>query len=265
MKSTAFILGLLVCLGACSSTKDGPGDPYATVPEFCAAWGSAACNDTVIERCSGVDPGKVTDAQRQACTTKQSNYCETLLPTTGYGSVNAKACIDAVKAAYSDGILTSDDLILVRHRGDACAALVKGPKAAGDTCTVNDDCDTLTGVSCIMQAGVGHCGIPKIVANGEACTDPDATCNPTFYCDGSNCVKEKAAKAKCTASYECAGGLTCDADTTSATAGTCITATPNASCTSDADCPAGTCEAALNACVSSVQLAPAEAICGDLR
>jgi len=98
-----------------------------------------------------------------------------------------------------------------------------------------------------------------------ACTDPDATCNPTFYCDGSNCVKEKAAKAKCTASYECAGGFTCDADTTSATAGTCITATPNASCTSDADCPAGTCEAALNACVSSVQLAPAEAICGDLR
>jgi hypothetical protein len=263
MKFCVFLLGFLACIGGCSA-KD-TSDPYATVPDFCTAWGKSACNSTVVNHCSGMD---TTAALTEICVEKQSAFCEGLINAhTGYNSAQAKTCLDAVGHAYADATLTGPEIATVRQLGDPCNHLFKGPKAKGDSCTADADCDTVHNVQCVMKNGVGTCVIPTVVPNGTSCAAPEASCNTGFYCGNGNCIQQSAAKASCTADYQCAEGLVCagaDADA-GATTGTCTARVSQTACTADSDCTTNACETATGKCVTSIFLSPAETACGDLQ
>ena len=257
MKISFVLLCLAVGIGACSSS-DAPPDPYASVASFCESWASSACNETVVLACSGAD--KADSTLTQACITSQTAFCQTGLdiPATGYSSKNALACLTAVQSAYSDGKLNAQEIATVRHRGSPCNQLIKGAAAEGEPCTKDDDCNTLDDYLCLMKAGTGTCQIPSVSANGDPCTAAGATCNPGYYCD-DNCVKSKVEGAKCTESFECAAGLTCDAATTK-----CVAIVSSGNCTVDSDCALGKiCDAGL--CVASITLGASNEICKDLR
>ena len=262
MKFCAFLLGFLACVGCSSKDK---ADPYATVSEFCEAWGQAACNSTVVNHCSGMT---TTTELTQACVLAQQKFCETIVPDTGYDSAQAKTCLDAVSAAYSDATLNGTEIATVRDLGAPCNHLIKGPIAMGGTCTKDTDCDTVDNVLCVMKAGVGACVIPKVVDNGTDCTAPEAACNPGFYCDGSNCVAQHLENKSCTADYECATGLACTGVTATSTSGTCTMPVAATMCTLDTDCETGVCDIATGMttglCTQQIILTPTDSLCGDL-
>ncbi len=263
MKFCAFLLGFIACLGACSA-KD-TSDPYASVSDFCAAWGKSACNSTVVNHCSGQD---TTPALTEVCIEKQQTFCEGLVNAhTGYSSAQAKTCLDAVGRAYADATLTGTEIATVHQLGAPCDHLFKGPVAKGGACTADADCDTVHNVQCVMKDGVGTCVTPTLVPNGTSCAAPEASCNVGFYCGNSNCIQQSPAKATCTADYQCAEGLVCsstDADAGGAS-GTCTARVSQTMCTVDSDCTTNVCEVATGKCVSSIFLSPAEAACGDLQ
>jgi hypothetical protein len=267
MKFCAFLLGFLACAVGCSS-KD-QSDPYATVSDFCEAWGKVACNSTVVSNCSGET---TTDALTQACVNKQQTFCEGLVPIAGYSSSQASRCLDAVKAAYSDAKLDGPEVLTVRHLGDPCNHLIKGPAALGQACAKDEDCDTVHNVLCVMKGGTGTCAIPKPVAAGMDCSDPSASCTDGYYCDPdvTSCIALRAVGKSCAGDFECAPGLACQgADQTAGTAGTCATVVPTDMCMADTDCMSGICDVngtdTTGTCVEQVVLSRAEDFCGDLR
>jgi hypothetical protein len=267
MKFCAFLLGFIACLGACSA-KD-TSDPYASVPEFCTAWGKAACNSTVVTRCSGMPTA--TSALTDVCVEKQGAFCEGLVNKhTGYNSAQAKTCLDAVGHAYGDATLSGTEIATVRQLGGSCNHLFKGPQAKGDSCTADADCDTVHNVQCVMKSGVGTCVVPTVVANGTSCSAPEASCMTGFYCDGAHCVQSEAAGDKCDADYECGTGLSCvGVGDGGAATGKCATRVDPRMCAADADCTTGVCDIvgsdATGTCIDSITLSHAESLCEDLR
>jgi len=263
MKFCAFLLGFLACAAGCSSKNDS--DPYATVSDFCEAWGKAACNSTVVNHCSGMT---TTTELTAACVLKQQMFCESIVPNSGYSSAQAKTCLDAVSHAYSDAALDGTEIATVRELGAPCNHLIKGPVAMGGTCTQDNDCDTVHNVLCVMKSGVGTCVIPTVVANGTDCSAPAAACNPGFYCDGSNCVQAHSEGKSCMADYECATGLSCSGATAS-TAGKCTMPVNPDMCMANTDCTTGVCDITTGmttgSCTDQIILSHAESLCGDLR
>lgn len=264
MKSSFVLLALVVGIGACSG-KDEPPDPYATVGQFCLAWGKSACTSQTVAACAGDD---TSDALTQACVTSQATFCETLLPATGYNSTQAAACLSAVQSAYADGRLSAAEIAIVRHRGEPCNHLIKGPQPKGGTCTVDEDCNTLENFECVMKGDQGTCQIPKLVPNGTACDAPDAVCNDRFYCDG-NCVAYKTVGAKCASDAECDPALACEPD--AADVPRCTSKVAPDKCKADSDCPSETpaCDIPVGAssgkCVKNIVLSPSESLCQDLE
>jgi hypothetical protein len=264
MKFYATVLGFLACLAGCAS-KDS--NQYGTIAEFCAAWGKAACSDTVVSRCSGMTASAALTA---SCSTKQQAFCESIVPVQGYSSAQASKCLLAVGNAYSDGTLSATEVSTVRHLGDPCNHLIKGPVAKGGACLVDDDCDTVDDQQCVQKNGLGTCVVPMLVANGTSCVAPEAACQPGFYCGDGNCIQEKPMAAKCAADYECATGLQCAGlAAADATSGQCTARVSQRACSKDDDCTTNVCDIATGAesglCVDMVTLAPTEGICDDLR
>jgi hypothetical protein len=268
MKFSALWLCLLAGLAACSSKSKEP-DPFATVSEFCEAWGKAACSPTTVAACSGMATSDdLTDATK-SCITSQQAFCEGLVPD-GYVSTQAAVCLNAVQQAYSDGTLTATEAATVLHLGDPCNHLITGPSAAGESCTQDNDCDTVNDYLCVMKSGVGACAIPVVVDNGTSCKAAEATCNTGFYCDGKNCVESDAMGDSCAHDYECGMGLVCDSDKTSSTVGTCITPVDQTMCKEDSDCTKNKiCHIAsgldTGRCGASITLASTDQLCESLR
>ncbi len=263
MKFNFIVLSLLVAATSCSS-NDVSRDPNGTRAMFCENWGKAACSSTVVAHCSGTDTDSLTDELTQACIASQRAFCENLVPE-GYSSAQAPSCLDGVAQAYSDGTLSAREVATVRHRGEPCNHLIKGPAGVGESCTSDDDCDTLQNYLCVLKSGVGGCEIPMLVDNGTSCAAADAACNPGFYCDGDNCVQSKPANGRCEDSFECAAGLECALDTKK-----CAVRVDQKECTRDGDCPASrVCDIAAGAdtgtCVTSIILTSTDKLCLDLR
>jgi hypothetical protein len=265
--------GLLVAFAVaagCSGTKDGPGggpDPLATESGFCKAWATNACNAVVVDRCQAPDA--------QSCIETQQQYCIDRLPP-GYKSDNAEACLDRVKSAYADGVLSSDDIDVVLHFGPPCERLIRGPSAIGGSCTLDTDCDTLSGVRCVIKPGAseGQCHKPVEVGGGDSCADPDQVCAADFFCDDrSFCIRRLTAGAQCSADAQCGAGLRCvlgEPDDAGAPSGVCEARRGlSAVCVSNADCTSNYCSIgrgdADGLCANSIQLAQREPICENLR
>lgn len=260
MKRSVILFSLLAAMGACSGASDD--EPNATVASFCDSWAKSACRSNVVSICSGAE--KADEALTRACQESQQDFCRSLLPTSGYGSRRAAECLKAVEAAYSDARLTATEIATVRHRGEPCNHLVKGPAAKGDTCVNSDDCDTTNDYLCVIKSGEGTCQIPVVVANGTSCAAPGAACNPGFFCDGDNCVQAKPVDGKCTTDFECATGLICDPEALK-----CVARVSQKECMKDDDCTTNVCDIPVGSstglCVSTVTLGASQAICEDLR
>lgn len=268
MRLPSYLLPLVVLglVTSCSSTsKRSISDPYGTEDKFCTEWAKAACTNSVVEKCSGDTASKTTIA---ACQSSQKSYCLGLIPPN-YASTNAKGCIAAVGKAYSDGKLTSDELGLLRKPLAApCDKLNKGPNSLGESCTSDDQCNSLEDQRCVIPQGTssGTCQVPVEVGGGLSCGGADQVCATGFYCDGSHCIAKKS------------GGESCDVDTPCAEDFQCLGATGNMSCqaksdnggtcTADEQCKSSICAiagAGSGTCVPSVILAPTEPLCTHLR
>jgi hypothetical protein len=257
----SFVLLCLLAAGGCSSTEVAP-DPNGTVSGFCSNWAKAACSSDVVLACSGA--AKVDASLTDACVVNQQIFCEGLLPAKGFSSQNASQCLSAVQAAYKDARLTAPEIAIVRHRGDPCNHLIKGPQAAGESCANDDDCDTLKNYLCVMKSGEGTCQIPTLVDNGDPCGAPGAACNPGYYCGVDEaCVQSKAVGKTCAADFECATGLDCDPDTSK-----CLARVSVENCSKDEDCTTNVCDIPVGSstgrCVSSITLSGSTQVCEDL-
>lgn len=257
-----FVLLCLLGAGGCSSTESDP-DPNASVSGFCTNWAKAACSSAVVLACSGEET--VTAELTDSCVLSQRAFCEGLLPAKGYSSQKASQCLSAVQNAYSDGKLDAEEIATVRHRGEPCNQLVKGPQAKGESCASDDECDTVQNYLCVFKSGEGTCQIPVLVGAGKSCAAPGAACSTGYYCGVDEaCVESKFEDDNCTASFQCDTGLECNADT-----GKCEARVNPTSCTSDNDCPSNVCDipasSSTGRCVSRIILASSTGICEDLR
>lgn len=257
----SFVLLCVLGAGGCSSAEDAP-DPNATVSGFCGNWAKAACSNTVVLACSGAD--KVDASLTDSCVMSQRVFCEGLFPNKmGYSAQKASECLSAVQNAYSDGRLTASEIVTVRHRGDPCNHLIKGPQLEGESCAQDDDCDTVKNYLCVMKSGEGSCQIPTVVANGTSCSAPGAACNPGFYCGvDESCVQSKAVGKTCAADFECQSGLVCESSK-------CTEKVSPEKCTQDSDCTTNVCDIPFGnsegRCVSSIILSSSTSICADLQ
>ncbi len=262
-----FAVGLVV---ACSGSEEGPGtetNTLATPGSFCKAWAAAACNDSVVDYC---DPGA---ANADGCKLSQEEYCRDLLPT-GYNSKNAQACIDAVKEAYTDADLSSEELGIILNLDAPCDKLIKGGGGAGDTCMTSTDCNTLEDLKCVVKPGdsSGTCQVPATVGGGQKCSAADQVCDSGFYCDGSNCLAYKDLGDTCGSDPECAPEQRCNLIESDggAAMGECVQRKETgADCLADAECQSHICAIPRGAdsgvCVSQVRLSAESAFCQDLR
>jgi hypothetical protein len=250
MKKLALTAALAVWMpfAACSS-----GDDKAeTRDDFCQRWGEAACNDEVVSVCQA--------ASADACRLSQQRACLDLVPATGFASDRADACIDAVKAAYSDANLDPEELGTVLRLDAPCDRLVRGPRASGESCMTRLDCDGPGGYDCVFTGNeaMGSCQKPVTVEPGRDCSADSAVCTEGFYCNGSNCVEGAAVGSACVRNAQCADGF-CGPNNV-CTAGLAI----DADCTFDAQCGSGLCyrfSDTERVCTDRVRLSRTDPLC----
>jgi hypothetical protein len=263
MKKSLIALALLaLTLPFGCKAKEDPPDPLAQRGGFCDAWAKAACQKVVVDDCNA--------ASADDCEATQNRICIKKLPEI-YDSRHASECLDAVKAAYSDGDLTADELTVVLNFGAPCDQLSKGTSSDGEACVENNDCYTAAGFSCIKKLGAtdGVCGKPDPKKGGETCDGPSEVCVDGYFCDGSNCLVYKKTNAACEGDYQCDPVNHC-VIATGETMGTCgAREALNATCTSNEDCESHYCavnaDPAKSKCASKIRLTLNEPLCDDLR
>ena len=260
---TLVLLAFALPLG-CKVAEDTPPDPLATPSGFCDAWAHNACPDEVVTYCNA--------RSTAACVSTQTDFCRGIIPEN-YSSEHATDCLNAVKAAYSDGDLTAEELTVVIKLAAPCDQLSNGTASAGERCTKNDDCDTAGDFSCVIKLGAakGTCAKPEEVGPGEACDGPAQVCAAGNFCNGENCVVYKKTSGSCDGDYHCKPADQCVLDTTSDPAvGTCeVRAALSAACTGDEDCQSHYCVVASGEtegkCASTIRLSLNEPLCENLR
>jgi hypothetical protein len=272
MKNAFFASALVLSIvGGCSGGSEpgpstGKGTSLATTVAFCKAWAEAACNEEVVSICDEGADGP------DGCIASQEAWCRDLIPV-GYDPKNAQACLDAVKAAYVDADLTSEELDIVLNLAEPCDQLIKGPTAEGGRCVTSTDCNTLDGLRCVIKSGQteGTCQIPNEVGGGFGCSGAEQVCAEGFYCDGDNCLAQKDLGDSCAFDAECDPAHLCEIDATAdPPAGECVERKDTGdTCAADAECQSHLCAiprgASSGVCVSRVRLSPDSAFCQDLR
>jgi hypothetical protein len=261
----------LLLLSACSSEEPGPraDDKYKTRGAFCDGWADAACNDDAVMNCG---------SSRAACLEHQATYCLNLLPT-GYSSVNAETCIDAVKRAYRDAELTAEELKVVQRLQGECSQLVDGGRVDGESCTLSTECNTIQGSICVIKVGdeVGTCQVPNVVGGGASCREEDRICEDGYFCSevaDYNCIQSRYAPdsgqteaVECSHDAECSPAGFCEIPTDE-TSGICVPLLPSsssASCTRDEQCVSDFCllSATRPYCTDLVILTGESSVCSN--
>jgi hypothetical protein len=252
MRSFFFLSSIVFLVCACSSEESQPEE---TREDFCERWGEAACSDEVVSVCQS--------ASASACRLSQESYCLSLVPAAGFASAQADACIGAIGAAYADADLNAAELKTVLRLAAPCDRLIRGPQEDSETCTERTDCDTAADFTCVIKGAQtqGRCAIPREVEAGRDCSADNAVCEAGFFCDGDNCIEQRAAGAACVRNEQCAEGY-CDGS--ECTAGLGI----DTACTSDEQCASGFCfefSSTSQVCTDRVRLSRTDPICRNLR
>ena len=241
----------VLLLVACGN-KDEPKD--RTLTEFCRAWANAACSAETISACQAADA--------EACRSSQEDACLARVPDN-FSDAKGSACIAAVEKAYADADLKGDELVTVLSLGGPCAAIIRGPKAAGESCTSDRDCDASAAFTCVRRPDTkaGTCQKSEVTQAGRSCSAAQKVCETGFFCDGNNCIEAKALGGDCTIAEQCSTGLCGDA-------GKCEARRKVASaCTADSECEDGVCYKFEDAksCTNRIILARSEPLCDELR
>jgi len=244
----------VVLVSAACGLGDDSGTKERTRTEFCADWASAACSDEVLDVCNA--------ESGEACQQAQAAYCMDLVPED-FSDREGDACISAVKTAYADGQLRDDELATVLRLASPCDRVIVGPKAEGESCVQDSDCDRSAGLECVRKADAeeGSCEQPEVIGAGRACDEAQQTCESGFFCDGSNCIEAKKAGAACSIQAQCGSDTRC-------VDGTCTALLEDgAPCTDDIECKAGICYQYMGerTCTDRIVLSRAEPLCEDLR
>lgn len=274
MKSPLYLLSvaLLLPLAGCSgSDSRGKGpNPLATVSGFCQAWAELACTQEVVDLCAADDIN--------ACQSGQSDFCESIVPSSGYDPKYAKDCLRAVERAFAGTSLDAEQLIVVRQLGGECSRLIRGSAEVGDACRQDTDCDTIAGYLCVTRpGGEGTCQVPEVVEAGKPCSNAAVVCEEGNYCNGRNCIERLPEDEACIDTQECAADLRCEGGDTGEggasgageDTGTCVPRITGLDpCQSNDDCASGYCEqsgTAAGECFTTLQFGRREPICEDLR
>jgi hypothetical protein len=255
------LLALCFPLG-CGVDEETPPDPLATREGFCDSWGQNACQQNVVDNCNAPS---VED-----CVDTQTHFCLDIVPEK-YSMAHARECLNAVKAAYSDAVLSADDIKLVIKLGPPCDQLSTGTSDERESCTENEDCNTAGGFVCVMKADdvLGSCEKPELVGGGKACDDPQQVCEADFYCNGKNCVAYTETGEVCAGDFECQPAEHCVV-AVDATEGTCEPRLARSSvCATDNDCQSLYCAKADDEtegrCADKIVLSLNEPLCNNLR
>jgi len=239
-------------ISACASSQD---DTTRTREQFCIDWAKAACSPEVISACQA--------ASAEACHLRQQAACLQLVPQN-FSDARGDACLKAVSAAYADADLDGAELANVLELAGPCGAIVRGPVGRGEACSTNRDCDASQGVVCVLRGGAseGTCQEPEVVGAGQKCAALQQICGDGFYCDGKNCIAAKELGDDCASSYECGQRALCGADSLCR-----AKLERGAPCVDSSQCLSGICYSinGQTSCVDRVRLAPAEALCDELR
>lgn len=122
-----------------------------------------------------------------------------------YHADKAAECLQQLRATPCESISeessSSDDLA-------ACEAAFEPKVAAGGDCYMDDEC---VGGYCTEGASCpGKC--VAYAKENESCVDVSCDSDLDLYCDGTVCLKQKAAGADCVSRSECLGELECAFD-----------------------------------------------------
>lgn len=250
-------ISLIAIMGASLATAcSDDEEPVAQTRDgFCDEWAQRACSSEVVSVCQAESDND--------CQLSQEAFCQQLLPD-GFVDDHAKACLDAVGAAYGDADLTADELATVLQLGPPCDRLIRGPRASGDACTSTFQCDAASGEVCVFKGSDadGTCQVPRTVQPGLECGAEQETCTEGFYCNGDNCVVGKDAGSDCATQQECSAETYCADDSTCREK---LDVQEN--CTTDEQCLSGICFAfgSERTCVDRIRLSPSEPLCEELR
>lgn len=243
----------LVAFTACAEEEEPP----RSRAEFCLQWASAACSEEVVSVCQAEDA--------DACQAAQEDFCRSVVPDT-FVDDHADDCLKAVKDAYVDADLDSEELIIVRALGEPCDRLALGTQDEGDDCQTDDDCNRVDGYECAIKSddatGTGSCELTEEVGPGQDCDEPQQVCPTGFYCNGENCVSGDDLGEPCSSHDECGEEGFCN------DSGECEEKKAvNDVCTDDAQCADGICYdfETERVCTDRIRLTRSEPLCDDLR
>lgn len=233
-KALALLFAAGTLCGACIVKEDeepidtGPVYKYPTSTAFCQALAEAECSQVIIDECASGDRNSCIGARSQLSVCNPLN-----LP---YNPAEAeKGCLDVVKSIHTDGRLTRTEL---EDREEACRNVFSRRGAAGTSCQADHDCDTVSGLRCVMKPGQtqGLCVQPIEVSGGNDCSDPAAVCDENFYCnEDSYCIASPGLDKDCDELKPCQDGLKCEG-------GKCLAKlATNETCTADAECASTFC------------------------
>lgn len=258
---------VLPLVPACSGSEPGPGassDPLRTESAFCAEWARVACNDQVVDDCGGTAAG---------CRESQKIACEDRVPF-GYSSKYARECLDYVRDAYEDSVLTAEELSVMENLTGDCGRLVAGLTGKGVYCDEDTQCDTVAGYVCVYEPGDAEatCQKPEIAEPDDDCSPADVVCPDDRYCaalaepdEGGICRPRKREDAACSSDGECEQALHCSIPA-GETLGTCVPRVASGEpCTSDDECESGLCVGATPICLTQVRLTGESVLCRELR
>jgi hypothetical protein len=246
---------------ACSSDPEEPPNPLATRDGFCQAWAESACTAKVVDYCT---------TQVSACQATQKDVCLDLVPRS-YSSVHAEGCLRAVGGAYEDGDLSAEELGVVLHLASPCDKLSSGASGDGDSCTENNDCNTVDGFVCVIKKGAatGVCAEPEVVGAAEECTGKKQICAEGYYCNDNCVVYKKTDTGVCEGDYQCKPEDHCVEDADDPETSHCVARSGTGeACTADSDCASGICLPETDTesvCVSTIRLSRNEPLCENLK
>lgn len=162
-----------------AEAEAAPPPNYDTVQKFCNAYASAECSDAMLAACG------VTKTQ---CQQKRAPYCINSVPNADagihYREQASGECVAAVAQAYSDAVITIDE---IRSVDAICEKVFGGSYEAGAACKDNQYCNTDEDLKCWdmpwFPCSDGICAVETILDAGQGCFDAGTSCPEGYYCD----------------------------------------------------------------------------------
>lgn len=260
-------LAILALLPACGSDDvETPPAPYATVRAFSESLADAECV-TVATKC-GIDLA--------GCKTKRTLHWDSVAASrTGrtYESARAPACVDAWKAANSDGELSATELSVTDSTTSAaylCEKVFEGGTLEKQACAKQFDCaDALI----CDEVGARAAESPKVCAAraekaaGEFCSNPGDVCAKGTYCklEGAvaSCVAKRSEAESCSDFEPCNESVRCVSGTCAQRLGAGQPCASDDDCRSDAPVCADT--GSEKTCVASIAFGTGATVCAPYK